>query len=612
MEKNLPETRPLTARIPDKPGVYLMKDAGGEIIYIGKASSLKKRVSSYFNKPGADIKTRVLVKNIADIDFIVTDSEVEALMLESTLIKKHTPRFNIRLKDDKRYPYIAITMGEEYPRAVFTRRLDRDGDRYFGPYTDAGAARQVLSMINRTFKLKTCKKEIPLKPGERPCLNYQMNRCSGVCTGRTSREEYLAIVDSAVKFLEGGTEPVIADLRAMMERYAAAMEYEKAARIRDILTDISTMSQEQKVYAPVGMDTDLMDIATGRDEALLLLFEYRQGSLTAKKIFLFDRVEYSTPGEILRGFLVDHYGRNEVPSRVVVPRDIDDRGAVESFMRTRSPRKISLTIPRGPEDKAIMRLIRKNLDIATAERAALKVSRDMGKGMDELRAALRLDRPPEIMECFDISNTGGKQAVASMVRFRGGSPEKKSYRRYRIKTFDQPNDPGMIHEAVGRRIQHLINEGLELPDLIVVDGGRGQLSRALEIKEAFGIDTRFVSLAKRFEEIYTNPAAEPLRLPASSPALKILQRLRDEAHRFAVTYHRLLRDRKSGASIIDGIPGIGAKKKNLLLKHLNEPMKVKTMALPELEAIPGLGQKTARSVYDHFHSALDGPVPGDS
>lgn len=600
---------PKTARYPDKPGVYLMKDAAGDIIYIGKASSLKKRVSSYYRKSGIDIKTSMLVRQIADIDYIVTDSEVEALILESTLIKKHTPKFNIRLKDDKRYPYIAITLGEAYPRVVFTRKVSRDGNRYFGPYTDAGAARKIISMINRTFKLKTCNKTLPLKSGERPCLNYQMNRCSGVCTGKITRDEYLLIADTAVRFLEGDTDPVIRDLEAMMAKFADSMEYEKAAGIRDIIGDIHTISREQKVFAPVGRDQDLIDIATGGGEALLLLFEYRAGQLIGKKIFVFDHIDYATHREIVQGFLVDYYNRPAqsnsaapgIPSRIVIPCDIEDRAAINLYLRERSARKVTVGTPKGPEERGIMNMVRKNLDLIMAERSVERIKRDTEEGLLQLQQLLGLKRKPVAMECFDISNTGGKQSVAAMVRFTDGKPDKKNYRRYRIRSYDEPNDPGMIHEAVGRRIQFLLNEGKELPDIIVVDGGKGQLSRALEIKTAFRLETVFISLAKKFEEIHYNPTREPLRLPEGSPALRIIQQLRDEAHRFAVSYHRSLRDKKTAGSILDGIPGISTRKKQVLLKHLKEPSRVRELPAEELEMIPGIGAQTAALIYSYFH-----------
>ncbi len=587
--------------LPADPGVYLMKDAGGEVIYIGKASSLKKRVSSYFTRSDRDIKTAVLVKTISDIDIIVTASEIEALILENNLIKKHKPRFNIRLKDDKRYPYIAVTLGEDYPRVLLTRRMTDPGNRYFGPYTDAQAARRMMSLINSTFKLKTCTRKIPLRPGERPCLNYQMKRCHGQCLGEISREEYREIVAGAVKFLEGDVDPVLERLRGLMKGHAERMEYEKAARIRDVIDDIAKITEAQRMHLATVADHDYIGILAGRGEALALLFEFRRGIMLGRIIRVFDNVEYASPGEIARLFIVEHYGKAEAPARIITSVKVDDAALLEEYLESKACRKVALVQAKSQDDRAVLNLIARNLDVIAAERRSAGTAADRAKALEELAGALGLGGPPEVIECFDISNIQGTNAVASMVQFRGGVPERAQYRRYRIRGYEGANDPGMIHEAVSRRLQFCLNENAGLPDLLVIDGGRTQLARAREAAEALGAGVPIISLAKKFEEVYLDPDHDPLRLGEGSPGLKILQQVRDEAHRFAVGYHRNLRERGAVRSRLDEIPGVGEKKRRLLFRHFRSMERITAADLEELMKAPGIGEETARAVYAFFH-----------
>ena len=604
------------ANLPNKPGAYMMKDRSGEIIYVGKALSLKKRVSSYFSRTDRDPKTSILTKNIRDIDYIVTDSEIEALILESTLIKEHKPKFNVQLKDDKRYPYIAVTLGEDYPRVVFTRKLSNPHNRYFGPYTDAGAARKIVHTINRIFKLKTCRRELPLKKSERPCINFQMKRCHGICQNMMSRNEYNRLIENAADFLNGNIDPVQKNLKEQMGEYSRRMEYEKAARIRDIINDIRRFSESQKVYAPIGQDQDYLALSIERSEAILVIFEFRNGALLGRKISIFENARYSKPEEIVQALIVDYYMRkselsrdkderrksiSNMPRRIITQYGIEDKRLIQQHLTVMASRKITITTPRTANDRGIINMILKNIEILKAERESYKQHLDKEAGLSELMSIPGIDTFPEIIECFDISNIQGKSAVASMVRFKNGKPDKSNYRRYRIRGYDSANDPGMIHEVLGRRVQHLINEGLALPDLIVIDGGRSQLSRAYEIARDFNLDTKIVSLAKRFEEIYHDPAQGPVTLPASSRALKILQNVRDEAHRFAIAYHRKVRDADLKKSILDNIPDIGETKKNLLLQHMKSVERIKQSSVDELEAIPGIGKATARKIYHFFH-----------
>ncbi len=590
----------ILAGLPEEAGVYLMKDEDGTIVYIGKAASLKKRVSSYFQKRDLDIKTRVLVKVVRDIEIIITDSEMEALILESSLIKKHKPKFNIQKKDDKRYPYIAVTLDEEYPRVMFTRSIKEDGKRYFGPYTDAKAARNTVSLINSIFKLRICSRELPLKINERPCMNYQIHRCSGVCTGLITREEYLDRVDNAMRFLEGAIEPVLKNLQNIMKAYAENQQYEKASEIRDMIFDIQKISETQKVYVPIGKDQDYLGLSKFNNEGILILFEFRAGVLLGRKISIYDNAEYALPGEIIASFILGHYETAEIPPRIIAEELPADKPILQKLLSDKSKRKVTITAPDAPEDKGIIRLIRKNIDMIAAERYARKKTRDTLIGLEEIQKLLGIEDLPNRMECFDISNLQGSDAVASMVTFRDGHPDKSGYRRYKIRGYDSADDPGMIHEAVSRRIQHLYNEGIELPDLMIIDGGPTQLARAIEAARNFTGELLIISIAKRFEEIYYDPGKEPLRLPESSPALHIVQNIRDEAHRFAITYHRKLRDRKTTKSILDEA-SIGKETKSILLNHFKSIDKLKEASLEDLKHVRGIGDKTALKIFNLFH-----------
>ncbi len=590
----------IISALPEEPGTYIMKDNRSLPIYIGKASSIKKRVSSYFNKRKSDIKTRMLVKNIEDIEFIVTDTEIEALILENNLIKKHKPKFNIRLKDDKKFPYIAISINEKFPRIIFTRELVRDGKRYFGPYTDAKAARNIVSMISNTFRIRTCGNKIPFKKGERPCINYQMKRCSAPCTETIKNKEYWFLVKNAIRFLEGNIDPLLEDLEKLMNKYSQKMEYEEAARIRDIIFDIQKISISQKVDVPIGMDNDYIGIVINRGEAVLVLFEFRKGVLLGRKISIFENVEYTEPEDIIRSFIVEHYANNEVPQKIITQYKISDRDIIESYLTEKSARKTSILLPLSSEDKSVMNMIRKNIDIISAERAAHN-NNSTAEGLEKLQNILKLNDFPEIIECFDISNIQGKQAVASMVSFKNGKPDKDNYRRYRIRAYSSANDPGMIHEVVSRRLQYLINEDKELPGLIVIDGGKPQLSRALEAASNFNLNINIISIAKKFEEIFFDLKTPPMKLPPSSPALKIIRRIRDEAHRFALAYHKKIRGKEMIGSVIDNIPNIGEKSRISLIKHFKSVKNISNAQIDELKEAEGIGEKSARIIFNFFH-----------
>ncbi|MEJ5360967.1 MAG: excinuclease ABC subunit UvrC [Spirochaetota bacterium] len=583
--------------LPLKPGVYLFINQKKEIIYIGKASSLKKRVASYFQK-NLDAKTRVLVSHISDIDYIVTQSEIEALLLESSLIKKHKPKYNIQQKDDKRFPYIAITLHEKYPRVIFTRRLVHNGDRYYGPYTDAHAARKTVTLLNKTFKLKTCTRDLPLKPHERPCLNHQMGRCQGVCTGIVTEDEYRSVIDTVMQFLDGTIDPVLENLTALMNSYSQAMRFESAACVRDMIFDIQKMLQSQHVVTPLGQNQDYIGITTHKDEAYVLVFQFRHGSLTGKRIFVYNNALYTSRSSLIAQFIVEYYANNEPPQTIVIPDMIEDRNILEEYLSAKTSQPVHTVTPRTDHEKAVMQMLHKNLDLTLAQ----KIAPGWQKALFELQEVLKLPALPMDIECFDISNIQGTFAVASMVHFTDGMPNKKEYRRYRIRAYSKPDDPGMIHEVVGRRLQHLLNEGLPIPDLLVIDGGKGQLSRAREVMEALECSVPVIALAKRLEEIYLPQGSDPLRLPRTSPALKLLQTIRDEAHRFAITYHRNIRDKTMTASVLDHIGGVGAQYKKKLLQSFDTIEHIKQSDAKTIAEKAKIPASVAHKIYDFFHN----------
>lgn len=582
------------------PGIYMMKNAEGEIIYIGKAKNLKRRVSSYFQKKDLDTKTRALVRKIADIDITVTSTAIEALLLEDNLIKKHRPRFNIRLKDDKKYPYIAITYSEEYPRVIFTRNLQNKKNRYFGPYTDAKAARNTIQLINRIFRLKTCTRPLPLKDGERPCLNYQIKHCSGVCQMLISKDDYLELVHSCEQFLEGNIEPVMKELNEKMATFANEMKYENAAVIRNIIFDLQKISEKQSVSVSQTYNTDYIGAERFRDETIVLLFEFRKGVLLGKKIHQYENSSYSNRESILRTFILNHYQSHEIPHLVVTSAPVDDGDIIQTFLSDKAKRPVTLRVAKSQEDKSAISLITRNLDTIIAEKMATESMSDKSPYLVKLGRILSLPEVPVHMVCFDISNFQGAHAVASMASFKHGEPDKANYRRFKIKGYDEPNDPAMIHEGVSRYLAHVVNDEWERPDLIVIDGGPTQLTRAIEARDAFELDIPVISIAKQHEELFVDPKGPPFALSHDSQELKIIQRLRDATHDFGVSYHRKLRDGATLQSELEQIKGIGEKKRNALLSHFKDIEKIRVATEEELQAVDGINRQDIDAIREYF------------
>ncbi|MDA3899127.1 MAG: excinuclease ABC subunit UvrC [Spirochaetes bacterium] len=583
------------------PGVYLMKNHIGDIIYVGKARSLKSRVSSYFQNNIEDIKTRTLVNQITDFEVIATETEIEALLLEDTLIKKHRPRFNIRLKDDKRYPYIAVTFSEEYPRLIFTRNVTNKKNHYYGPYTDAQAARNTIKAANRIFRLKTCTRKLPLTENERPCLNYQIRQCSGICRNLISREEYLDLVRSAELFLKGKIEPVIEKLNDSMNRYSSQTRFEKAAEIRDIIFDIQKISERQNILMPQNHDADYIAMDVFKDEAILLLFEFRKGVLTGRKIRLYENSSFSTNSSILRTFILNHYSLNEIPHCIITQEKVPEHSILEEHFTKSAGHTVKISAPRSSHDKGAMSMVRKNIDLIIAEKMAQDYYSDKNKYLINLKNILSLPTVPIHMVCFDISNLQGKNAVASMVSFKNAQPDKAGYRHFTIRGYTEANDPGMIHEAVARFIQNIVNNGWEEPDLIVIDGGPTQLARAIEARDAFGLETPVISIAKQHEELFLDPGEPSIRLSHDSQELKIIQRLRDATHDFGIAHHRKLRTKATVKSELDSIPGIGPKKRSALLKHFKSVENIRRSDEKDIAAVESIAQKDAATIYNYFN-----------
>ena len=579
--KNLEKNIILLKDTPDEPGVYLLKDGTGNIFYIGKAKSLKKRLSSYFNNKNDGSKSVFLGGRTDSFEFIATENELEALILEETLIKKHRPRFNVRMKDDKSYPYIAVT-DEEYPRIIYSRSINRKSQKYFGPYADSSAARNVLELAHNIFKIRRCAKKLPLKKNERPCINYQIGKCSGVCSGKISREEYISRVNEAANFIGGETDGIIKRLKLQMDKYSSETLFEKAAEIRNIIFDIQRISQKQNVIASSAYDIDYLAVSVIKEEAVLLLFEFRGGALSGRKVFIYENTEFINETEIYERFLFDHYAKNDSLPHKIILKDRLNSSQLFQQMLSDKKNKIKISSAKSDDEKSVIKIMSKNIDLIRTERESKKILSDKSRALAELAHVLNTTRMIRTMVCFDISNFQGKDSVASMSCFLNGYPDKKGYRKFKIRGYESANDPGMIHEAVSRYLQNIINESLDLPDLIVIDGGPTQLTRAIEAASALKTDVMIISIAKRNEEIYTSPDDPPIVLPKESQALKIIQSIRDESHRFGVKYHRELRSRRIISSPFDSIKGIGKEKKELLLKNYGS---AKNAALAEAEEI---------------------------
>jgi excinuclease ABC subunit C len=575
-------------KLPQSPGVYIMKDRENNVIYVGKAASLRERVSQYFRVHESP-KNRMLVRNIEELEYIVTGNEVEALVLESNLIKEHMPRYNVRLRDDKAYPYIKIT-NEEYPRICIARRREHDGAQYFGPYPSSKAVRKLIRMASG-FGIRRCRKKLPCPP----CLNYYIKQCAAPCLGEVTKEEYLDIIKNVASFLKGKRSQLLRDMKAEMESLSENQDYEAAARIRDQINALQELSEKQRVSVPGQKEQDVIAFAIAGDTGSLQIFHISEGKLKGRDTFSLNTAG-SDEEEVVSSFIKQYYQDTAPPEEIIIPIEIKD----ESILRWLSEKGSKLKTPKNKVERGLMNLAQENACMILNQKM-LAESKGKNEALLSLQKALALPVPPSIIEAFDISNIGGTDATGSLVVFKNGEPDKKNYRRFKIKTVQGADDFAMMEEVVARAYSRRKEEGKRMPDLILIDGGKGQLNSALSALSKLGMELNAAALAKEFEYIFIPESEAPLILPKDSPALVLLQRIRDEAHRFALGYHRKLRGKKLRESELDGIAGIGEKKKRALLQYFRSVEELKKAQVSEIAKVPGITRKDADSVYGFFH-----------
>ena len=592
------------ALLPEAPGVYLHKGRDGRVLYVGKAARLSQRVRSYFqDTAGRDDKTSQLVRRIRDFDWIVTDTETDALVLENQLIKEYRPAYNVRLKDDKQYPYLRITLQEPFPRVEVVRRIERDGSRCFGPFTDVGAMRETLNFACGAFMVRTCHLDLPGKTVDRPCLDYQIGRCSAPCVAYEAEPEYRARVRRMIRFLEGADQEVLDELRAEMADHATARRFEEAAKVRDLIARLDRTTSRSRPVSGIEGDLDLCAVAREGEDASGVVLRVRGGRiLTSHHFPLTDRLDRG-PEAFLRQLLREYYPRaGDIPRDILVSHDLEDRPVWEAWLRDLRGGAVQLRRPQRGHKLEAVELARTN---AAFKLRQVLLRRDLHKPAKvtpadiQLQEALDLHTVPELIECFDISNFQGRETVASLVTFKGGKPYKGRYRRFRIRTVEGSDDFASMREVMTRHYGKLVEKGEQPADLVMVDGGAGQLSVAREVLAAHGFHgTQLIGLAKREETIHREGGT--LSLGRRSEALKLLQRVRDEAHRFAITYHRLLRDRRTTASELDNIPGIGPTKKLSLLHHFGSVERIRLAGAEELAEVRGLSRHDLVAIREYF------------
>ncbi|MBM7557347.1 excinuclease ABC subunit UvrC [Halanaerobacter jeridensis] len=592
--------------LPQEPGVYLMKDETGTIIYVGKAKSLKNRVSSYFqNAKHQRFKTKVLVEHISDFEYIVTDTEVEALILENNLIKKHNPKYNIQLKDDKTYPYIKVSVNQNFPRVYKTRVIKNDGARYFGPYTDVRAVNNLLELIHDLYPLRTCKKAISDRE-ERACLNYHIDKCAGPCINEISQDEYNEMIDEIVMLLEGKEKSLIQELKTKMEIASENLDYEAAAKYRDQIEAINKLTQKQKIVSENLVNQDVIATTANEEQICLQLLIVRNGRLIGKENFIFKEEE--SIELTITAFLQQYYdAAYYVPQEILLESELEDQAVIEEWLAEQQEKKIEIKVPKQGNKRDLVDMAAKNAYYNLKEHN-FQSKMDFlhkGPGVESLGQYLGLDKLPYRIEGFDISHIQGTDTVASLVVFEGGKPKKSDYRRFKIESVSQPDDFASMKEVITRRYSKLIEEEREFPDLILIDGGKGQLSSALSILEDLGrFDQNIISLVKREEEVFVPGESEPIVLPKNSEALHLVQRVRDEAHRFAVNYHRKLRSRRLTHSMLDDISGVGPQKRKDLLNHFGSLQKIKQAGADDLTEVKGVGPKLAEKIKEYLEMNL--------
>ncbi|MDZ4724518.1 MAG: excinuclease ABC subunit UvrC [Leptospira sp.] len=581
-------------------GCYLWKDRLGEVIYVGKAIKLESRIRSYLNPNHPDGKTRALFVELMDLDWIVTRTEAEALILEATLIKKYNPKYNVRLKDDKKYPFICVSTSEPYPMVYLTRKVKDNKDHYFGPYTDVKAARDSLELIQRIFPIRKTKLKLPLAKPQRPCLNFHMNRCLGPCQGNISEEVYNELVSEILSFLGGKKEGLVQKLKQNMISASEKMEYERAGFLKKRIEQINQIREKQTVVSLDGGDEDVIAFARRDNEGQVIVLEVRGGRLEGKKSFPITGLELSSEEEIIQAFLRDYYLRATfMPNLIILPSTAKGNYDIAlSAIHEYSNVLPKIKFPDAGQKKSMLRLAEKNAELSLTERILATKLKDQTVALKEIQTKLKLTKLPRVIECYDISHFQGSSPVASGVMFVEGKPYKPGYRHYKIRGYEGINDPGMMHEVIARRLSHLINESEPMPDLIVIDGGPTQLTRAAEAATALDVgDLPMVGLAKKREEIFFPGINDPYTFDIHSPMMRLIRSVRDEAHRFGVTYHRNLRKKKTLQSVLDNIEDIGSVRRRSLLRFFQAKKKVQDAKLDELKQVPGIGDKLAEKIF---------------
>lgn len=599
--------------LPKSPGVYLFKDGAGRIIYIGKAKILRHRVRSYFQK-GEDGRYQYsrLVKSIADLEIIVTDTELEALLLESNLIKKNAPRYNVNLRDDKSFPYLRVT-NELYPRIFLTRKTPRDGSKYYGPYTDVKALKELIQTFKAVLRIRNCNRAITreeaTKKRYRPCLNYHIGRCAGACAGLITVEEYAENVRQFVNLIQGKDKEITAYIQQKMQQAADELRFEEAAQWRDRLRKLEAFGARQKVESVDPLDRDVIALATEDDDGCVALFQIRSGRIVGRSHFYVNRIFEKKPEEILEAFIQEYYTLTEsIPEEIFLPYEVESSEVISQWLSGRRGAGVHLKLPRIGEKARLVRLAAQNAELLLRELKLQKSKKDfIHHSLKSLQRDLNLPRIPKRIEAFDISNIQGCDAVASMICFLNARPAKAEYRRFKIKTVAGADDFAMIGEAVLRRYRRALVEKRPLPDFILIDGGKGQLNRAVQVLRELGLEKiPTAGLAKKLEEVFLPGFSDPQNIPRNSSALKLLCQVRDEAHRFALEYHRILRKKRTLAGELDGIPGVGEARRKALLKQFGSLRSLKEASLSQIASTPGIHAELARRIWLHLHDESRG------
>jgi excinuclease ABC subunit C len=602
--------------LPSKPGVYLFRDDKGQVLYIGKAKSLRPRVRSYFQR-GGETRAQIakLPERVADIEVILTDTEVEALHLEQNLVKRHRPPFNVRLRDDKSFPYIAVTVEDDYPRVMFTRERHRRGVVYFGPYANAKKVRETLDVLNRVFPYRPCEGPQPGRHSGIPCLDYHIERCLAPCVGYVSKQDYAKIIDGVIEFLSGETRPILRELERKMKDAAEGERFEEAARYRNRLFSVRHLAERQAADKRAVGTVDVIGIAVEGDRAAVQVFPLRDGRLIDRYGFHLENAAGQDVAALLEAFAVEYYGSApSVPPQIIVPRDAGDTEALEEFLSERRGSRVEVRAPLRGEKRRLQELATENARVALESDALQSERRRLRRveALEELREALNLESLPLRIECYDVSNIQGEAVVGSMVVFQDAVPKKAHYRKFGVRGLDGQDDYAALAEVISRRFARLRDVTSEeydesfaaTPNLVVIDGGKGQLAAALQAMQAYDLPrVAVISLAKRIEEVFVPGRPDPILLPRDSAGLQLLQRVRDEAHRFAVGFHRQRRDAKARESIFDTLPGVGPARRRALIQHFGSAERFLAATQEELEGVPGMPAKTARTIYAQLHKA---------